>query len=250
MRAAAALTTTTAPFLAALILGSPPIAAAQVYEDKVTPVLMDKAPQPILPAPPVRLRWDAPEGGSWVSGEVPPVAPGPTGEIASIHGSAMAGMRHSLINLPGLSWNLAPSVRLEAAGDSRGMAFHPGFDAAFTQEVTASLPRNLQLNLTGSLEDRFGISASTPAEASAGSPAVRAQLAVSSAVGTVAGAPARLELQLAMLRPVDRNRSPMTSLCELKLNLTRAGAAPVWIAGSCPGTEGEQRVTIGISGRF
>jgi hypothetical protein len=237
------------PGLAICLLLAP--CAAPAAKDAAAPaqILTGQASHSVLPAEPPSLQWEAPGGALWAKGEASLGAAEPEAGAGFERGALALGARQELTLLPNLSWSVAPQLRLESAADQQGLPGSPALNGTVQQDLALSLPGGAKLVASLGLGDRLGVaSLASPAGMLAGA-SLRSRVSLA-AQAAVSGAPLKMELQLTSTRPVAAEHGPArANSCELALLLRWGEAAPLRLAGSCPG-ESMRRVTLGLSASF
>jgi len=111
------------------------------------------------------------------------------------------------------------------------------------QDVAISLPGATRVTATVAVAERIaGAGSATGGLTMRGHAAIATQ-------ASFAGTPVRAELQVSATRAVADSLAELRSTCQLALAVSWGSAAPIRLAGSCPG-EAAPRVTIGISATF
>ncbi|MBP0443439.1 hypothetical protein J8J14_01495 [Roseomonas sp. SSH11] len=190
------------------------------------------------------LGWDSPDKGFWISGEAPGPELDASGRIIAGSGTGTAGMRYKTFEGDGFSLTTIPTLQAEAAWDADGIRH--SFGAALFEELTLLLPAGLQFRARTGIGDRTGLSAP-------GAPdglVFHGEAGLSGSLSGTGVASTRFDLRLTSTSSLGRAGDKAGPHCELKLDLTRKGQAPLNITASCPGAPGEGWVTLHIGGRF
>ncbi|MBP0493914.1 hypothetical protein [Roseomonas indoligenes] len=226
---------------------APPAAADNVVLEAGAQTRIEQAP--ILPEPAYHLGWNSADKSFWISGETPKPTRDLAGRVAAAGGTGTLGARYETFRDGSLSLLTSPVIRAEASWAEEGQPRHLLGGAVF-QEMTLALPEGLKLRAKGGLGDPTGLSAAGGDSLPNGL-AFRGEAAISGDLTPIAGPDTRFDLQVVSTRPVAGLRdSGFSAGCEMRLELSRKGAAPLGIGTSCPGVGGSEWITLNIGGRF
>ncbi|WP_338664346.1 hypothetical protein VQH23_04095 [Pararoseomonas sp. SCSIO 73927] len=234
-----------AALLLALGLARPAASQDVVLDARAQTRIEQKA---VLPEPAYRLAWDSADKSFWIVGETAKPARDLAGR-ATAGGTGSLGARYHILGTGPLSLSTTPVLRAEASWAGDGGARHV-LGAAVYQEVGLSLPQGLTLRAKGGLGDPTGLSAAGGDTLPTGL-AFRAEAAISGDLSPLGDPGTRFNLQLVSTHSLaGLDHSDFTARCEMRLELSRKGTAPLGIGTSCPGTGGEDWVTLTVAGRF
>jgi hypothetical protein len=207
------------------------------------------APEPILPRRPLSLSWNLPDKAFWLAGESPAPARDASGNIVSASAWGTAGSRQQVFQRGGVSLTMVPLIRAEAGWHADAEA-QPKVGAAILQELAVPLSGGLRFNAKTGFGDPIGLSAPNPAGVSG--LAFRGEAGLSGTLRPLGDAQTRFDLHLVSTRLLSRgiDETAPSSSCELTLQLTRLAMAPLHIGATCPGMDGERRITLNVGGRF
>ncbi|MFH5926369.1 hypothetical protein [Roseomonas xinghualingensis] len=204
----------------------------------------------MIPRPPLSIAWDAPDKSFWILGESPEPNLDPTGQIVSATAVATMGARHEIFRSGGISLTTSPQFRAETAWQEKG-GNGPKAGAVIYNELAVPLSRGFRLETRAGFGNRIGVFLPRP-DGAASALAFRGEASLSGSLGDIGQEQTRFDLRVAAthLLSGDIRETEAPSTCELNLQLSRKGLAPLNIGASCPGAEGERRITFGIMGRF
>jgi len=237
---------------AAALIATPLFSAPAVAHDAALDARarMPGVQKQILPREPLSVAWDAPDKSFWILGETPEPSRDLAGQIASASAVAAMGMRREFFRSEGISLTMAPHFRAETAWHENGEG-GPKAGAAIYNELTVPLSRGVRLDAKAGLGNRVGVFIPRPDGASPAL-AFRGEASLSGSLGHIGYEQTRFDLRVATTRLLSGHigETEALSTCEVNLQLARKGLAPLNIGASCPGTEGERRITVSIAGRF